>query len=207
MKFTEKEMTFFVSVSRGRVPFGITCSVPRQEEKEDFIKETIKSLTEKRILDENQKLTKEGADIIYLFEQYRNAKKHIRLNHVSMAVLSEGILITVIKTEDGYEMGCLQSAFLMTELLKHAEYLCREEKESIRGQWENIGQTEWFEQTGEMDGCVVLGQYHLGRLESEKIYYWKEDQGYLYHKTVERKRAISPGVMRKQIYRILEGSE
>lgn len=205
MKFTDQEMMFLISVSRGRVPFGIDCRMPETEKKEEYIRETLDSLKKKGILNEKEKLTKEGAQVIYLFEQYRNCKKHIRLNHVNIAVLAEEVLAVMIKTQEGYETSYISTALFMTELLKHADYLCHGEEKSRRGKWESVKKEEWLSGLEEVDGCLLLWEYNAGRLETEKIYYWKDGEGYLYNRTRERRRSLSPGVMRKQIYRTLGG--
>lgn len=207
MRFTEKEIVFLTSVSRGRIPFGITWHLPEQEKKEKYIRETTDSLKGKGILATDGKLTKEGAEIIYLFEQYRNCKRHVRLNHVNMAVLPGDILITMIKTKDGYEAGCIRRDFFMTELLKHADYLCLKEEKTERGRWESVEESAWINGNEDMEGCILIDEYDTGHLESEKIYYWKEQRGFLYHRTRGRLRTLSPGVMRKQIYKILERGE
>lgn len=187
----------------GRVPFGVKCPMPPKEEEKSYIEETISSLRKKNLLDDNQKLTKEGAEVFYLWEQYRNCKKHIRLNHVNAAVLPGNTLITVIETEEGYEVGCIRRDLFMLELLKHHDYLCMGEEKAERGKWQNIEEKEWKELLSEIDGCILLYEYECGRMLSEKVYFWKGEQGYLFHKTRGRIRTLSPVIMKKQIYRIL----
>ena len=207
MRFSEKEIVFLTSVSRGRLPFGVTYEIPPVSERKNYVEETIRSLKKKAILDEAGQLTREGAEILHLWEQYRNSKRHIRLNHLNVAILAKGMLFIVIQMEDSYELGCIHSALVMTELLKNAEYLCRDEQVPIRGKWEKIENGTWSEDKEVVDGCILLYEYDTGILMQEKVYYWKGQSGYLYHKTRQRIRELSPAVMRKQIYRILEGSE
>ena len=129
------------------------------------------------------------------------------MNHVNMAVLPGDILITMIKTKDGYEAGCIRRDFFMAELLKHADYLCLKEEKTERGRWESVEESAWINGNEDMEGCILIDEYDTGHLESEKIYYWKEQRGFLYHRTRGRLRTLSPGVMRKQIYKILERGE
>lgn len=204
MEFTDQEIMFLTSVSRGRMPFGVNCQMPDPAKKQDYIEETIESLAKKGILNTERKLTREGAEIIYFWEQYRNSKRHIRLNHVNAAVLPGNILITVIKKEKGYDVSCINSAVFMMELLKHADYLCLGEEKEERGKWQVIDGEAWKKELADMEGCILLYEYRSGRLKEEKVYYWKNGEGYLYYKTQGRMRTLSPGVMRKQIYRILE---
>lgn len=207
MRLTNNEIIFLTSVSRGRVPMGVTYHLPRQEEKEPFIKETISSLKTKGILDEKENLTKEGAVLIYSWEQYRNCRVHIRLNHVNAAVLPGNVLFTVIKAEEGYEAACLRSEVLMTEILKQSAYLRKAEEKPHRGRWQDIDGEEFKERLEESDDGIYLAEYLSGGLVSEKVYFWKGDQGYLFNKSQGRIRELSPGIMRKQIYKALKGRQ
>lgn len=204
MRFSKQEIMFLTSISRGRVPLGVECPLPETVERERYITETIAAMKEKGIIGDDHKLTKEGAIVISLWERYRNSKRHIRLNHVHAAILPENVLITVIETEDGYEVGAIRSELFMLELAKHMEYLCLEEKAAERGKWQDIGEEEWKAKLEEMDNGILLYEFLSGRLQSEKVYFWKDETGYLFHKTNGRIRTLSPGVMRKQIYRILK---
>lgn len=207
MRLTNNEIVFLTSVSRGRVPIGVTYRLPRRNEKELFMKETIRSLMKKGILDEKENLTKEGTALIYSWEQYRNCHTHIRLNHVNAAVLPGNILLTVIKVEEEYEAACIRSEVLMTELLKQSAYLCQAEEKPQRGRWQDIDEDEFKEKFEESDDGIYLAEYLSGRLISEKVYFWKGQQGYLFNKSQGRIRELSPGIMRKQIYKVLKGSE
>lgn len=194
---------FLTSVSRGRVPFGVQCTVPEDEDRERYIAETMKSMAQKGILDENQRLTDKGAAVISFWEKYRNSRRHIRLNHVNAAILPGDILITVVEAGDGYEVLAVRSELFMMELLKHAEYLCMEEKADERGKWQDIREEDWKKKLESMDGGILLREFDAGRVQAEKVYFWKEGKGYLFNKTNGRIRSLSPGVMRKQIYRLL----
>lgn len=207
MRLTNHEIVFLTSVSRGRVPLGVAYQLPKQDEKEFFMKETVRSLVKKGILDEEEKLTKEGTALLWAWEQYRNSSTHIRLNHVTAAVLPGDALVTVMETEEGCEAACMRSELLMTELLKQSEYLRRGEEKPERGRWQDISGKEWKEKLEESDDAIYLAEYHSGRLVSEKVYFWKGQKGYLFHKSQGRIRELSPGVMRRQIYRALKGSE
>ena len=60
MLFTNNEIVFMTSVSKGSLPFGIRYRMPAEEEKEAFIEEAMQSLVKKGILNEERKLTEEG---------------------------------------------------------------------------------------------------------------------------------------------------
>lgn len=207
MRFTENEIVFLTSVSRGRAPLGITYHIPEKEERDSYIEETIHSLIEKKLLDEEWNLTKAGADTIYLWERYRNCKNHIRLNQVNIAVLPENVLIAVVQGDKEYEVICTDRDRLMLMILKHTEYLCREEAKSERGKWQEMDDDLFVREVEEMDGYLLLYRYRTGKLIKELIYYWKKNNGYLFDRSRKRGRSLSPAVMRKQIYRALEEEE
>lgn len=60
MLFTNNEIVFLTSVSKGCMPFGIHYKMPKEGEKEAFIEDAIQSLMQKGILNEERKLTQEG---------------------------------------------------------------------------------------------------------------------------------------------------
>ena len=97
MKFSDSEMMFMISVSRGRKPLGIDIKIPEDSQREEYIKDAIYSLRNKNIVDENLKLTKEGADLLFFFETYRNSYRHVVLDQIYAAVLPRDRLITVMK--------------------------------------------------------------------------------------------------------------
>ncbi|MCM1040671.1 MAG: DUF5081 family protein [Ruminococcus sp.] len=207
MQFTNNEIVFLTSVSVGNVPFGIHYRMPAEAEKEAFIEEALHSLMKKGILNEERKLTQEGAAIIRFFELYRNSRRHVIINKVRAAVLENGKLITVCKDTDSYEICCTDSAALMLSLLKQSEYLCRGEEKTERGKWHGIMPQEWQQTMKEMEGCIPVCEYEDAKLLGRKLFYWKGREGYLLNPERMRIRSLSPSHMRRQLYRILGGKE
>lgn len=207
MLFTNNEIVFLTSVSKGSRPFGIRYRIPAEEEREVFIEEAIQSLIKKGILNDERKLTEEGAAVIRFFELYRNCRRYVTINRVKAAVLENGKLITASRDADGYEMCCTDSATLMLSLLKQSEYLCREEEKAERGRWYGIMPQEWQQTLREMEGCIPVCEYENAKLLGRKLFYWKDGKGYLLNPERMRVRSLSPSYMRRQLYTILGGKE
>lgn len=205
MEFTNQEVMFLFSVSRGRTPFGIHMKMPRETERESYVKTTIKTLVGKGILDKEEHLTQEGADVIFFFEQYRNSSRHISLNDINAAVMQEGRLITVTPLKEGYDVSYVSSELLMAGVLHQFEYLRQGEEKPVRGKWEDLDAELWQEQIEKMDGNIHMREYENGKTIGERIYCWKEKEGYVLNLIGRRVRSLSPGVMRRQIYGILGG--
>ncbi len=63
----------------------------------------------------------------------------------------------------------------------------------------------WQEQIEKMDGNIHMREYENGKNVGERIYCWKEKEGYLLNLTGKRIRKLSSGVMRRQIYEMMGG--
>lgn len=205
MQFTNNEIVFLTSVSKGRKPLGIHYRMPQDDRRQEFIEETIQSLIQKGLLDSERQLTKEGAAMIRFWEIYRNSKKHVVVNRIKAAVLEDGKLITVCGNGDFYEVVCMESAVFMMGIVKKAEYLRLGEQKPERGKWQSIKPEEWEQEMATAEGCIPIAEYENGFLQSQKLYYWKENQGFLMSLDRLRVRSLSPTVMRKQIFKILGG--
>ncbi len=205
MEFTNQEVMFLTSVSRGRKPLGVKIDMPLMKERKKYVEQTIESLIKKGILDDKKKLTREGADILYFWEQYRNSEKHICLNDTFAAVLPNGKLIVVIQRENGYNLKIIVPEIVMLELLKESTYLCLGETKKLRGKWEYLDVKVWKEKIKEMEGCIYLKEYNHGKMISESIFCWLDEQGFLLNLVRKKVRSLSSGVMRRQIYTILGG--
>ena len=207
MKFSKQEIMFLTSVSRGRRPLGVTLEIPSKGNMEEYVERTIQQLTNKNILDEKRKLTKDGAQILSIWERYRNSEKHIFINGIWMAVLSEGKLIVLIPLEDGYEVQVMMPELIMFRILKENQYLCLQEAEAVRGKWENLDIAVWLPKVKAMDSCMLLKEYQNGKIIGNHIYCMKEMEGWLINLERKRVRRLSSRVMRRQMYSILGGSE
>ena len=207
MKISNEEMMFMLSVSRGRKPLGIHTIMPSETERETYIRSTIQSLNRKGIVDNQEKLTKEGVDLISFLEQYRNNHRHVAIDNIFIAVLPEDRLITVQKTEEGYEFSCISTGVLLGVILKYSEYLRSEEKVPQRGKWQNINIDGLIEKARKSDGGVWVREYMDGKLEEEKFYGWNKEEGYVVNLDSYRMRTLSPGIMRRQLYGLFREEE
>lgn len=207
MKFSDSEMMFMISVSRGRKPLGIDIKIPEESQREEYIKDAIYSLRNKNIVDENLKLTKEGADLLFFFETYRNSYRHVALDQIYAAVLPRDRLITVMKKEDGYELNCISSSVLLEALLGYSEFLKCEDHQPGRGNWENTTVEELFQRIQNSTGGVWVKRFTGGKPDGEKFYGWDKQQGYVVNLERNRIRSLSPLWMRKQLCQLVREGE
>lgn len=207
MQFTQEEIFFFNSMTKGRMPFEIVCKLPEQKTSEEIVEETIQSCMQKGLIGEDRHLTKTGLVMLHSWEQYRNSRWHVKMNELRIALLPNNKLIIAYPKDGGYDIQCLRSELVMFALLKQSEYLRQGEERPQRGKWRSISEEEWEQEIEEMEGAIPLFLYENRKRIERKVYYWKNEQGYVFNMDRKRVRELSPCVMRKQIYRTLQGGE
>ena len=205
MRFTKQEIMFLTSVSRGNKPLGITLCMPKQGEKEDYIRETLLSLTRKGLVSEEGILTKEGAGILKLWEMYRNSEKHVAVDDTYMALIPEGRLLMAAPVLEEYEVRFVMPEVFMHGILKAGNYLRLGEEKIVRGKWQEFDEAEWMEKTEDIEGSIHIREFTKGKQTSDSIYFWTKEKGYLVNVSRKRIRELSSGIMRRQIYASLGG--
>lgn len=205
MHFNNEEIVFLTSVSRGNVPFGIKYRMPKEEERDAFVERTMQRLVEKGILDEQRKLTEEGAFIIRCWEEYRNCKDHVMINQVRAALLPGGMLITALPDGDEYEVQYMNAEVLMLAILKQARSLCGASVPPERGKWQDIPEEEGRE-SDEQEGMIPIIRFEYSNEIDRRVICWKGEQIYQINPERMRMRTLSPVAARKMIYTMIGGS-
>ena len=203
MKLNQDELLFLNHVTEGAPPFGVFLKYPPNTEVRSYKNKLMKSLQEKGIIDAQQKFTKEGAAVLLLWQEYRNCKKHVVLNHILMAVLPDRRVIGIIKKEQEFEIFSADSAAVMLALLKKYDFLCLG---NTKGNYllEKCPYENWADEMERYgDNVLVIGEYTEYTPEKEEIYYWKEDTGYRYDLNTGYRRQISSRAVRLQFLRYL----
>ena len=126
MKFTEHEMVFFNSITKGNDVFGIPLKFRPQKGHEEEVKKTINGLIEKGVLASETELTKMGFFPARALECYKESRNHIIINYLHIALLEqrEAIVIIPLKNRE-YEMLRLPRVAVLYLLLKIYLTFCR----------------------------------------------------------------------------------
>ena len=89
MRFTEHEMVFFNSITKGNDVFGIPLKFRPQKGHEEEVKKTINGLIEKGVLASETELTKMGFLPARALECYKESRNHIIINYLHIALLEQ----------------------------------------------------------------------------------------------------------------------
>lgn len=209
MKFSLQEMIFLNSVAKGPSPFALEFPLPQVNEKEAMIEKTLKSLQAKAILDGDRKLTTAGIVPIQIFEQYKNAKEHILLNRMRICRTSNPTLIVIAPGVTEYEMAAVHPAILLELLLRKIPYMCGAQEKSAQPFPEvQIEYDIWSKNILAFgDQNLFAGTYTGQEPVSQKVYYWNQDQGFVYDIKTHRQRQLHPREMRMELVHLLGSIE
>ncbi|WP_455717220.1 DUF5081 family protein [Anaerosporobacter sp.] len=204
MRISKEELLFINEVTKGPNPFGVFFKYPLESQMAEYKDRVIKSFQTKKLLDRDNKFTKEGIAILMLWEEYRKCEKHLIINKMKLAVYPNRRVIGIADRENEYELIAVDSVVILTSLLKECNYMTEKEKE-VSFRQEKITFEQWLEELEDYDGeVIVLGEYINQKVKQEEAYYWKENKGFKYDMSKGSKREISPRSMRLQLMMHLE---
>lgn len=209
MKFSEKEMVFFNSISSGPAPFGLDLHIPEEVNRKQYVADAIQSLQEKNIIGPDGKLSKLGIIPIRIFELYKNAKSYVLLNNLLFCETEDRRKICITSDQDGYELFCMDAAAMLALLLKASPYMRRAEPQNMpishprkvqEGELEQVLQ-KYSKQS------ILAARFEERQPVESKIYCWDDENGYEYNLSAGECTALSPREMRLRFMKLLGISE
>ncbi len=208
LKLTEEELIFINNVTKGPAPFGVFLKYPAWKDTGKLEEELLGSLMEKGILDAGKKITGYGMIPLLLWEEYRNADRHLVLNQAVFAVLPDGRLTGVRKIGKDYYLTTGRGGELVFELLKQSPFLRGGEKEGEHYASRRLSYDEWGRRMREEDYQVlVAGSYAGYSPEKETAYYWNQEEGWQYDLNKGRERRLKPRQMRMRLLELFNVRE
>lgn len=209
MKFSEKEMVFFNSISSGPAPFGLDLHIPEEVNRKQYVADAIQSLQEKNIIGPDGKLSKLGIIPIRIFELYKNAKSYVLLNNLLFCETEDRRKICITSDQDGYELFCMDAVAILALLLKASPYMRRAQPKDMpisrprrlkEGEWEQV-----FEKYSKQS--ILAFRFEERQPVERKLYCWDDENGYEYNLSAGECTALSPREMRLRFMKLLGISE
>ncbi len=205
---TKEELIFLNNVTKGPAPFGVVLRYPRWRDAEELKEEIVASLQEKGILDEERKITQYGMIPLLLWEEYRNARRHVVLNEVYFAMLPGGRMTGLREWEGKYCLMTGRGEEILMELLKGSEFLRSADRKGEHYASREVDYETWSGAMHRMDGgMVIAGSFVDDEPEKEVVYYWDENRGYQYDLNKGRERQLQPRQMRLRLMELLNVQE
>lgn len=204
MRFTEHEMVFFNSITKGDTVLGIPLNFCPKEGYDKAVKDTIQGLMEKGVLKSETELSKQGALPASALECYKESNVHVIINYLHIALLEkkEAVVIIPLKNRE-YEMLRLPRVALLYLLLEKYPVL-RGGGKTVKSQPELVDLDTFLQELKEQEGNIMAGEFQNGTMVREQVYYWKEDTVYQYNLNTQLRKEVSPAQTRRELMKLLQ---
>lgn len=204
MRFSEHEMVFLNSITKGNEVFGIPLHFIPEQDRETEVQKTIQGLVEKGVLESETKLSPKGLLPARALECYKECKKHLIINYLHIGLLSskEAIVIIPLKNKE-YEMMRLPRTAILYKLLEQYPIL-RGAACQITTEPEIEDMDTFLRELKQYDGNIMVGEFEEDKVRQEQVYFWKDSNLYQYDLNNEVRREISPDSLRRKFLRMLE---
>lgn len=203
MIFSKEELVCFNSMLDGNVIFGTHFKVESKQDSE-YVQKTVVSLKEKGFLDANNIPNALFAIAVEMLKRYKNAEKHLFINHLRVAVFEKEVII-LSETDDGFDLTQVDKFLFFQSFLSGISYLCKEDTQKT----EKITVTpqEWSKSlSDDMVDTDSLWAHKFTdqKMQETKILYHLDEQGFIYSPDNKILTKCGPRELRVTLMRLLE---
>lgn len=207
MRFTEHEMVFFNSITKGNTVLGIPLNFRPKDGHDKEVKRTVQGLIEKGVLKSETELSMQGALPARALECYKESNTHIIINYLHIALLEkkEAVVIIPLKNHE-YEMLKLPRVALLYLLLDKYPVL-REIAKPVEVKSELVDINTFLQELKEYDGNIMVGEFRDKVMVREQVYYWKDKVMYQYDWNNQLRKGVNSLQVRRELLTLLQISE
>lgn len=207
MRFTEHEMVFFNSITKGNTVLGIPLNFRPKDGHDKEVKRTVQGLIEKGVLKSETELSRQGALPARALECYKESNTHIIINYLHIALLEkkEAVVIIPLKNHE-YEMLKLPRVALLYLLLDKYPVL-REIAKPVEVKSELVDIDTFLQELKEYDGNIMVGEFRDKVMVREQVYYWKDKVMYQYDWNNQLRKGVNSLQVRRELLTLLQISE
>lgn len=207
MRFTEHEMVFFNSITKGNTVLGIPLNFRPKDGHDKEVKRTVQGLIEKGVLKSETELSRQGALPARALECYKESNTHIIINYLHIALLEkkEAVVIIPLKNHE-YEMLKLPRVALLYLLLDKYPVL-REMAKPVEVKSELVDINTFLQELKEYDGNIMVGEFRDKVMVREQVYYWKDKVMYQYDWNNQLRKGVNSLQVRRELLTLLQISE
>ncbi len=204
MKFTEHEMVFFNSITKGDTLFGIPLQFRTKAGRAETISKTIESLKKKQILKSDTELSEVGALPAMTVELYKQSSDYVIINYLHIALIDrqEAVIIIPLKNQE-YELLRLPRAAILYLLLEQYPVL-RGVSEKIQTKAKLLDTDSFLRKVSFCDGNIMIGAFSKNQVVSEHIYYWKEKTINRYDFNSQVEKQVDAVWIRREIVKLMQ---
>lgn len=204
MRFTEHEMVFLNSITKGEVVFGIPLHFRTKNGRTVEIEKTIEGLIQKKILKSETELSELGVLPARILELYKQSKTYIIINYLHIALIEgqDAIVIIPLKNKE-YELLRLPKVAIVYLLLKQYPVL-QGAATGVQAGIKKVDYDSILSQLPSCEGNIMVGAFENNQIISEHVYYWKNDKVRRYDLNSQIEKEICVTEIRREILRLLQ---
>lgn len=202
MYFTQSEIIALNSVLDGSGIFGVKVKTP-ENATEDYHKAVIESMREKGMVSQTgNQPTMLFAETAKILENYKNAKKHIFINSISVGI-DKDLATAFIPKDDGYEILRTHKFLFLVECVLANKALCAADSAEIASyvvehkSWAN----NVFPKLAE--DLMLIQVFDNKRITEMLIFYQLDGADYIYYPADSRCVKCGSLQKRKELCRVM----
>lgn len=206
MRFTSDELMFITSMTKGPIPFGIFFEKRRGTKAKEAAIAARQALIEKGILSEDG-ITKKGFAVIKLWEDYRNARKHLVVANNVIGILNNRRCVVIVYDENGFEIASGDSSALLLGFIKSYPALGRADRENGKNYTDTTMDYETFRKLINESGreYFTIGVFPANRQPGEeRIIFWNDECFNSYNPHKHTLKYVEPSAVRRFIVDALD---
>jgi len=198
MNFTDGEMVFMNSITKGDQLYGLRFQTPGIINESNYIKETLEELRKKEILDSDDKLSEEGVIYASLLEKFKAAKNRLIINNMQVALIgkSDNAICIIRNNTSTNEMTLVKCYEILIKLIKDCPYL-RKKTEEYNIEEKHIEASEWYEDMKKHQyDFINITVISNEKKKCDRVFYYDKINGYEYDKLTKIERIATPQYIR-----------
>ena len=204
MRITENELVFFHSITKGDGLLGLPVRLRYKHDKEAAIQDTLKGLAKKGYIKDRDQLTFEGVLQAKNIELYKNAKRHVIINYLHIALYDETQCVIIQQLKNGdYEIYNIPRIVIIDRLLHEYAFLGAKSEEHIS----NEKKAEIDEVLKDIYGGkdnILIGVFEKGVNLDEMMIYKTDQEIISYSMSTKKKKCVQANEARKTLMDVLQ---
>ena len=201
MRFTSDELMFITSMTKGPVPFGVFFDKRRGLKAKEAAIGARADLIEKGILTADG-ITPKGFAVIKLWEDYRNARKHLVIGNNVIGLLDNRRCVVIVRDENGFEVVSGDGTEILLGIMKAYPELRRADMGNSKSILDIKMDYETFRKNLFESGSdyFTIGVFPENRQPGEeRIIYWNTECFNSYNPHNHTLKCVEPSELRRFI--------
>lgn len=176
MKFSKEELFFLSNTLSKECLFGLNLQVVSDNQNTVMLQNILNGLRLKNLIDEKDEITKWGALVLDALKEYKEAKNHLIINKLHIALNKEKNAVVIIPMNaDEYELLKVPPTAILLQVIKEYPFTQCEEQQ-LSNEETSLDLKEFLFMIQQSAGSVLtIGEYREGVARKESMYLFNQE--------------------------------